>query len=218
MGNNTNQATLPTMGEDTTGDIFDSYNEDTYTTVAGETINSDGYSHDFLEHLNNNIQAWVNFGGARPDFYMTKDEIEYVQDHMEQSSDDVHFTRVEPSRFFERGNYKVGDVIQDEALFRSFSRTSDATLKFIEQNKKEGDYIAIFRTSGVVDNFNATRWANKYGWEEESFVNPKRLQITNIQHFEGKESLPSIAKAIDVEQIDNDNFPRDVYVIDVKQI
>lgn len=199
--------------------------DDTYTTSTGEQISKDGYSSEFFEHLENNIGAWIKYAGTPPDFLYTKEELEYILNHMSDSVGDSSvpsgfLTRVEKARHFQKHKYKVGDMVDDSSVFRSYSRDQNGTLEYIKRNGDPDRAIVIYRTNGNVKHFNASRFDDTYKWESESFVEQGRMRITGITELtgDGLQSLPSeLGLNFDINSLDKP-LPYSITIVDVEQV
>ncbi len=198
----------------------------TYITSEGVEIDMENHSQEFFEHLELNIDAWIKYAGASPDFFLTPEEKEYIQTHMVDSEGDPDvpsgiLTRVEKARHFTKHDYKVGDVIDDPATLRSYSRNQEGTLKYIQEYHHDPDRdIVLYRTKGNVKHFNASRFDQTYEWEAESFVEQGKMKITNINRLEGGtlKNLPTeLGLDFNVSNLEQD-LPRSIIVVELEQL
>lgn len=215
MGKNRNN-TIKMVGELNKG-------ENIYTTITGANINMEGYDTEFFKHLENNIQAWIKYASASPNFLLTQEEIDYIQSHMQNSTGDGSvpsgfLTRVEKARHFEKHDYKVGDHVDDPALFRSYSRDQNGTLKYVLDNGDVDRPIVIYRTHGNVKHFDASQYDNIYEWETESFVEQGKMKITNIHTLEG-DNLQNLPSELGLNNVKNNlnKLPKKITIVDVEQ-
>ena len=193
-----------------------------YTTSAGIKITMDKHDEEFFKHLEMDIGAWIKYASASPDFLLTKDELEFVLNHMKDSEGDPDvpsgmLTRVEKRRHFLKHNYKVGDYIDDPAKFRSYSRSQEGTLQYIQRNGDPDRGIVIYRTHGNIKHFKASDYDNTYEWEVESFVEQGKMKITNI-HELSQDEVNNLASYLGVANTgDMSKVPRSITVVDVEQ-
>ena len=158
---------------------------DTYTLSTGTIINKEGHSEEWMGNFERNIKNWIQFPGESASEYLSDEEIEYIKNNMEDSSNnpDVpsgQLTRVELAYHFNNENLKVGDTLPSDVPFRSFSRTQDASAKWTQG---ELDDDAIYRTNGNVKHYNISKFDKVFEGEKESLVEIGKLKIDKITKF-----------------------------------
>ena len=181
------------------------YEDEYFETYTGEEVPTDGHSTEWMEELQENIVDWLHSPGNSPSSGLTDEQIEYIYDNMEDSLDLLSetLTRVERGVHFEDHDYNVGDQIQDEATFRSFSRSQEASLNYIRETFIDGDGITIYKTEGSVGHFDVTRFDDTFIEEEESFVDIQSLTIKNVVMIDDDDEMVRHRQFLDAIGLDD---------------
>ena len=162
-----------------------------YKTHYGKTIPTDGHSPEWMSTMEDHMHLWItgDVEDKSPDSVFTKEELEYIEAHMESSLHNKsvptgHLTRCERGHHLldENGNLKikVGDTLSSKGKYRSYSRTPTATIDYLKHKRNT---VIIYRTNGDVKHFNATNVDGWYDFERESFVEQGKLRVTGIKQI-----------------------------------
>jgi len=168
----------------------DKSNDETYHTLAGKDVPTDGHTKEWMEKLEAKITNWISYSqDISPSEKLNGDEMEYILNHMVDINDrDVpsgFLTRAENAAhilpLIEGGGLKVGDKLPSSAILRSYSRTQDATYGFAHDRWTP---TVIYRTKGNVKHFKATDFDDSLEFvEKESFIQQNNLKIEKITRY-----------------------------------
>ena len=158
------------------------------------------------------MKDWQYSPSVSPSEYLSQEEIQYIKEHMENASKDSdvptgHLTRVEKAYHIldENGNikYEVGDLLDLNSVFRSFSREPNATAEYlIDHTLADSSDVVVYRTSGGVEHYNITEHTNAWINEKESWVEPSKLRVDKITTFSSDNY--DMEKVIQDELVTND--------------
>lgn len=158
------------------------------------------------------MSMWQSGVIGKPELALNDDEIDYILHHMKYSDFDEEIptgqlTRVEKAYHFLDGDYKVGDVLDTESLFRAFSREPDSTAKYLRDHYFSGQSLVIYRTNGHVPHYNVTRHTHEFPDEKESWVETGKLKVDNIARYTADNSdvMEQLKKGLYLE-----NYPSQI--------
>lgn len=138
------------------------------------------------ENVLDKLMQWQGegFGMKTPEEKMDDEEIQYIKDHMEISNSETvptgHLTRVERAYHFLESGLGVGDVLDTNSVFRSFSREPDSTVEYMEDIYSVNEPLVIYRTNGKTPHFNVSDKTQKFPEETESLIETGKMKITKI--------------------------------------
>lgn len=161
----------------------------TYVTKEGATVDIKGYSAKLMEQLSDHLDSWLK-GNSTVNIVhnMSSEEIEYMVNHMEYTSHPL--LRVEKEYHFDNSNYKEGDTLKKNNLFRSFSHDASSTQDIYDfYDRSEYGLMVIYRTVGDVPFFNPTKFTNPFPFQTERFVPVDSMKINKIHHISDKTEL-----------------------------
>ncbi len=173
MGNNT-QISYEKWKKTHTGDRID------------YELSLEGYSEEWIWSFRQNIKEWVYGGSLFPGAMMDLSQIQYIQNHMKSSLGDPEvengqLTRVEDEYHWEDANIGVGDILPSDSTFKAYSRSREATARYMATHK-EGP-VVIYRTNGSVSHFNVSEFNSAFKEEKESWVEPGKLKVTRVTEY-----------------------------------
>lgn len=198
----------------------------TYTTSVGKEIPLEKYTPEFMEHLENAINIWLEGFAENPIDDMTDEEVDYVLNHLENtvgdsSIEDGQLTRMENGEHFLNSGVKEGDILEGNDLFRSFSRTREATDHVFNVKGQYYTDVVFYRTNGNVPFFDPTKFSNPYPHQEEVFVPLDKCKVDKITQITGSDELYSdLLKRMEYDEYE-DYVPRDfnsVTLVDISYV
>ncbi len=155
-------------------------------------------------------------------------DIEYIVNNMSHM-EDGHMFRLETSRhlnkWLDEGN-DVGDLLNGNGLFRSFSRTGDASAKMLKNGWVPDNDIVVYRTVGTVPFFDPRPFTNPFPEQEEAFVPLDCMRVERITRF-GSDEFEELGEFMGTTVLDDvgdvltnvggvDEYTDSVTVVDVR--
>ncbi len=170
------------------GNKHETLSDGTYHTREGYDIPLEGHSPEFFENLEEKIDKWLDGWTDTITSEWTDEMKDYVANHLEWADENTSFTRVgNGSHFLGWDGPRVGDFLKDDSLYRSFSRTRDATLEVLEA-KDESIYTeepwVIYRTVGPTPFFDPTKFSNRFPEQQEIFIPPNSMKVRHIGRYD----------------------------------
>ena len=145
------------------------------------------------EDVQADIQEYVNGTGENFTAFAEEETIDFVKEHMEESTDT--FYRVEQERFTAK-NLEEGDVFSFKDDIRSFSNGEESMYDILNQSEEidpSHEYV-IFETQGEVKHFPVDKYleSNQFAEQKESLLNGKFEVVS--KYYDGDDTLRVVIK------------------------
>lgn len=168
-----------------------------YITSYGNAVDTDGHSIEFMDTLDYHIANWLDGNYKNIIYHMSREEIEYLLNHMQSSESNMvptgHLTRIEFK--YHTNGLKEGDILKGNNLFRSFSRNPNSSSSILDSYNDWGsdlDDFVIYRTVGNTPFFDPTEFSNPFPNQTEAFVPVDMMRVSKIHMVTDDDELYSL--------------------------